>query len=88
MLRLSENLRATTDRDGGILLDLARGRLFRCNASGAVILDLLSRGSDRPQIDSQFAERFGLSEEQASADVGLFLSVLRGNGLVEEREAR
>jgi Coenzyme PQQ synthesis protein D (PqqD) len=86
MLQLSENLRATTDREGGILLDLARGRLFRCNASGAAILELLLRGCDEAQIEREFAERFGLSAEQASSDVREFLSALRGNGLVRERK--
>ena len=84
MPHLASHLRATTDREGGILLDLARGQLFRCNATGALIVALLSHGADQAQIERELVERFGLSAEKASADVQSFLSALDGQGLLEE----
>ena len=84
MPHLSSHLRATTDREGGILLDLARGQLFRCNATGALIIELLSRGADQAQIESELVRKFGLSTEKASADVQSFLAALDGQGLLDE----
>ena len=84
MLQLGGHLRATTDREGGIVLDLVRGQLFRSNASGALIVELLSRGCERMEIERALGDRFGLSPEEASADAETFLSTLRDNGFLLE----
>lgn len=84
MLQLRSHVRAATDHQGGILLDLARGQLFRCNASAALVVELLWRGADRAEIERTLRERFGLPAEEASADVATFLATLRGQGFLDE----
>ena len=88
MLQLGSHLRATTDREGAILLDLVRGQVFRSNASGALVIDLLLRGSDQAEMARALADRFGLPADQASADVDSFLAVLRAGGFLEEGQER
>ena len=84
MLRLSENLRSVTNADGGVILDLCRGQIFRCNATGAVILELLARGLDQAQLVSQFTKLCNVPPEHVSDDVRDFLSALSRLGLLQD----
>lgn len=81
MLRLSNNLRSMTDANGGVILDLCRGQIFRCNATGAIILELLARGLDQPQLVSEFSKLCKVPEACASEDVRDFLTTLSRLGL-------
>ncbi len=83
MLRLSENLRSVTNADGGVILDLCRGQIFRCNATGAIILELLARGLDQPQLVSEFSRLCKVPQACASDDVRDFLTTLSRLGLLQ-----
>lgn len=83
MLRLSKNLRTVTNPDGGVILDLQRGQIFRCNASGAVILDLLTRGLDEAELVSQFTSLCQAPPSCAADDVKVFLAALSRLGLMQ-----
>ena len=88
MLRLSPNLRTMTDADGGVILDLRRGSIFRCNSTGAVILELLARGCDQTEITTNFSKLCNVPPGCASADVQDFLTSLARLGLLEDHTAR
>jgi coenzyme PQQ synthesis protein D (PqqD) len=83
MVRLSKNLRSITDADGGVILDVERGQIFRCNATGAIILELLTRGVDETQLASQFGKLCQCPPTCASNDVQEFLATLSRLGLLE-----
>jgi len=83
MLRLSENLRSVTDADGGVILDLDRGQIFRCNATGAVILELLARGLDQAELVSEFSKLCRVAPDCAANDIGDFLATLSRLGLLQ-----
>jgi hypothetical protein len=83
MLRLSKNLRSVTNADGGVILDLQRGRIFRCNATGAVILELLTRGVDETELLVQFSKLGQCPPACTSNDVQGFLATLSSLGLLQ-----
>jgi hypothetical protein len=77
-----------TDADGGVILDLRRGSIFRCNSTGAVILELLARGCDQTEITTNFTRLSNVPPGCASADVQAFLASLARLGLLEDHTAR
>lgn len=83
MLRLSENLRSVTNADGGVILDLHRGQIFRCNATGAIILELLARELDQTELVSEFSKLCQVAPDCASNDVQHFLATLSRLGLLQ-----
>jgi hypothetical protein len=82
MMRLSENLRTVTNADGGVVLDLRKGKIFRLNATGAIIFELLVRGCDEEQIVADIGSRCGIAPTLASRDVRDFLNLLTSNNLL------
>jgi DNA-binding CsgD family transcriptional regulator len=87
MMRLSENVRTVTSPEGGVILDLRRGKLFRLNPTGATILELLVRGYGEERITAEISERCGVAPARVSTDVRSFLNSLAGNGLLLGAEA-
>ncbi len=83
MLRLSENLRSVTNADGGVILDLGRGQIFRCNATGAIVLELLARGFDQAELVSEFCRLCHVPSACALNDVRDFLATLSRLGLLQ-----
>jgi hypothetical protein len=88
MLRLSENLRSMTDANGGVLLDLCRGQIFRCNATGAIVLELLARGLNQTQLVAEFSKLCNVPQACASEDVHEFLTTLSRLGLLQGHAPR
>jgi hypothetical protein len=83
MIRLSETVRSTHSQDGGIVLDIQHGRMFRLNFVGSRILELLKKNYEATQIAEEISRDFGVSLEIATADVREFLDVLEKQKLVE-----
>ncbi len=83
MLYLSQHLRTVTDADGGVILDLSRGQIFRCNATGAILLELLARDLDEAAVVSEFSRLCQVPPPCASRDVRDFLSALSRLGLLQ-----
>jgi hypothetical protein len=73
MIRLSSNIRTQVTADGGVILDLRRGKMFRINPTGATILNLLAHGSTEAQIVEEICRSFSAEEEVATNDVRAFL---------------
>lgn len=84
MLRLSSHLRTVINQDGGVILDVRQGTIFRCNATAAAILELLAKGYDEEQITIEFSRLCEISRLCAQADVRGFLASLASRGLLRD----
>jgi Coenzyme PQQ synthesis protein D (PqqD) len=84
MIRLSRTVRTVTHPDGGALLDLCAGKMFRFNATGAAILELLAFGNTEDRIVAKIGERCGVDGSLVSSEVHAFLVSLKNFGLVDE----
>lgn len=77
MFRISDTIRRTQTGDGGILLDVHHGRMFRLNVVGAKILELVQRGYDESCIAEEISRDYGASKEVVRADVIEFIETLK-----------
>ncbi len=50
MYEVSAGVRSTRNEDGGIVLDIDQGKIFRLNGIGALIFERLERRQTRTQI--------------------------------------
>jgi len=82
MLHLSENVRTTKDPDGGVVLDVAQGKLLRFNLTGASLLELLSKGSEEQTLTSEFSCLWEIPLDRARQDVAEFLASLDAHGIL------
>ncbi len=73
MQRAFDFVRSTHSEDGGTVLDLRNGRLFRLNSAASLIWEQLRHGQPQLQIARAVADRFGISEDTARNDVEQFL---------------
>jgi len=87
-MRLSHNIRAVTNSGGGALLDLRAGKMFRLNATGASIVELLTRGYTEDRIATEISERCGVDGALVCSDVHAFLTSLKEHGLVMDGDRR
>jgi hypothetical protein len=83
VIRLSSNLRTQVTTDGGVVLDLRRGKMFRLNPTAATILQLLVNGSTEKRIIEEICRNFGAEAEVATTDVRAFLASLAKHQLLE-----
>jgi coenzyme PQQ synthesis protein D (PqqD) len=88
MIRLTRNLRTITSPDGAVILDLRRGKMFRLNATGAMVIEHLIRGDAEPCIAAEISRRLRVDLAVASADVRAFLASLESRGLLDADDAR
>ena len=85
MYAVSAGVRSTGNEDGGIVLDIDRGQMFRLNPVGALILESLGKGCAETEIAHEIARQYNISEETASADIAEFLQSLEEHKLVRMR---
>ena len=85
MLRVPEHVRKTNCPEGGIVLDLKRGRLFTLDPVAARILDLLDCHDSALEIAKALTCESGVSLEVTKNDVAEFLVQLERHQLVEAR---
>jgi len=86
IVRIAENVRSTHSHDGGIVLDVLHGQMFRLNFVGSKILELLKQGSSEPQIAEQIVREFGIDRVTAEADVREFVETLEKHHLLTVRD--
>ena len=84
-MRVSDNLRSTQSQDGGIVLDILHGQIFRLNFVGSRILELLKQDLTESEITDQLAKDFALDRSVAESDVREFLAVLQKHHLLSVR---
>jgi Coenzyme PQQ synthesis protein D (PqqD) len=87
IVRVAENVRSTHSKDGGIVLDILHGQMFRLNFVGSKILELLKQGCPEPLIAEQLAREFGVDRATVEADVREFLETLEKHHLLAVRES-
>lgn len=85
-MRVAEHVRSTHSRDGGIVLDILHGHMFRLNFVGSQILELLKQGCAEPEIAQQLAREFGIDRVIAEADVREFIETLEKHHLLTIRD--
>ena len=86
MYEVSTGVRSTRNEDGGIVLDIDHGQMFRLNPVGALILELLGKGCPETEIAKEIAHQYGISEEIAVVDVREFLTSLQEHKLVRTQQ--
>ncbi|MGB7437513.1 MAG: PqqD family protein [Candidatus Acidiferrum sp.] len=86
IVRVADNVRSTHSHDGGIVLDILHGQMFRLNFAGSRILELLKQGSAEPEIAEQLAREFGIDRVAAEADVREFVETLEKHHLLTVRD--
>ena len=87
MMKISEHVRTTITQDGAVLMNIKGGSMLTLNPTGSIIWQRLSEGHAPAQIAAQLASEFGISQEQASADVNEFLEQLEAHQLIESGES-
>ena len=87
MLTISQSVRLTKSQDGGILLDVEQGEIFRLNPAGTRIIELLKEGHNGPALTRAVSREFGAPEQVVREDVRDFLSELRERRLIEGLDA-
>ncbi len=78
-----DNIRRVSSADGGIVLDLRRGAMFRVNPLGSRVLDLLDKGASLLQVTEQISLEFGVALDVVRADVSDFLDCLERYGVLK-----
>jgi Coenzyme PQQ synthesis protein D (PqqD) len=86
IVRVAENVRSTHSQDGGIVLDILHGQMFRLNFVGSRILELLKRDCAPPEIAEQLAHDFGIDRAAAETDVREFVETLEKYRLLAVRD--
>ncbi|EKX66997.1 lasso peptide biosynthesis PqqD family chaperone [Streptomyces ipomoeae] len=80
--RLQRYVSVSDVEDGMVLLDERKGRCFKLNSSGALILRALLDGLSAADVARTLVERYEVSQERAAADVAALTVELSGKGLV------
>lgn len=83
MRTLSAGVRSTRNEDGGIVLDIDHGQMFRLNPVGALILESLSKGCTETEIAKEISRQYSITEKIALADVREFVNSLEEHKLVQ-----
>jgi hypothetical protein len=86
IVRVADNVRSTHGQDGGIVLDILHGQMFRLNFVGSRILELLKQGSAELAITEQLVREFSIDRATAEADVHEFLQTLEKHRLLTVRD--
>lgn len=87
MYRVSNAVRTTHSRDGGIVLDVERGRMFDLNLVGSRILELLKNGSSESEIVDCVSSEFSARRDLVELDIREFMQALRDHRLIEEQNS-
>lgn len=85
MYTVSDRVRSTHGPDGGIVLDIEQGEIFRLNFAGSRILELLQCGFRKSEIVESIRCEFDIGQNLAERDVQEFLKMLQKHGLIEKQ---
>jgi hypothetical protein len=87
MVRVGEHVRSTHSQDGGIVLDILHGQMFRLNFVGSKILELLKLGRTESEIAQQLMRDFAIERTTAETDVREFVEILEKQHLLIGRNS-
>ncbi|GHI98028.1 PqqD family peptide modification chaperone [Streptomyces olivaceus] len=80
-MRLRESAHAVLTDEGGAILDERTGRWTHLTPTASAALLLLLAGTTEDQAARRFAERYGITAEQAARDVRTVVGTLTAQGL-------
>jgi hypothetical protein len=87
MMKVSEHVRTTITQDGAVLMNIKAGHMITLNLTGSMIWQQLADGRSAEQIADTLSPQFGISREQALADVKEFLEQLESQHLIAPLES-
>lgn len=82
MLPLRERFRSVDTADGGVVLDVDNGRLFRLNPTGMRILALLQQKIPIDRIADEIGRECGVDPQTVREDLRDFSASLAERGLL------
>ena len=85
MTLFPDTIRRVANADGGVVLDLRRGAMFRVNPVGARVLDLLDQGNSPSQIAEKLSSEFAVALSEVQTDVAEFVESLKAHGVLGSR---
>ena len=74
--------------DTVVMLDLRTQHYLSLNESGAELWPLIARGARRDELVDALRDRYGLSDDDATRDVGALIEQLTAAGLLERGDGR
>jgi hypothetical protein len=83
MAHFSDTIRRISSADGAIVLDLARGTMFRLNLTGSKILDLLEQGVSPAKVAKQLSVEWDVPIEVVQNDLSHFMQSLQIHRLID-----
>jgi hypothetical protein len=83
VFRLADHVRAASDRDGAVILDLRSGRYLGLNRVGSAVLQGVRHGLTLQAISAQVAAQCQAPLERVGPDAERFLARLVSQGLVQ-----
>jgi Coenzyme PQQ synthesis protein D (PqqD) len=88
LYEISGEIRSTHDVDGGTLLDISRGQIFRLNATGSRIFECLHLGQSESQIIDSISKDFDIARTSVQSDLTVFLQSLEQQGVIHHKPER
>ena len=82
MAGLLDRLRSVDSPDGGVVLDIENGNMFRLNPIGMRILSRLTQGTPAADIVEEISRDYSVDPQIAREDFENFLASLQGCGLI------
>ncbi len=82
MPAMRERIRSTHTADGGIILDIDKGRMFSLNSSGSAIFQLMETGLCDDKIVEELVRLFGIPVGVAKRDLNDFRETLKSHSLL------
>lgn len=86
MCKVSSGVRCTSNRDGGIVLDINQGKVFRLNGVGVFVFERLL--CEPNEIIADVCREFGVPDQIVRADIVHFLKSLEHQGLIMASEGQ
>ena len=84
MTLLPDSIRRVANADGGVVMDLRRGTMFRVNPLGAKVLDLLDLGKSPREIAEKLSAEYNVAPNDVHADIEEFIESLKIHGVLAQ----
>ena len=75
----------TSNKDGAVVLDEIRGRMFLLNPTAIFVLDRFQHGLSEEEITEEVANRHCVSKTVARRDIREFLQAVAGSAVLQMR---
>jgi coenzyme PQQ synthesis protein D (PqqD) len=85
---VSTGVRSACNEDGGIVLDIDHGKMFRLNPVGSAILESIGKGYAEAEIVTDIICRYNVSRATALTDVRDFLRSMERHQLIHKEGGR